>query len=42
MKVLPTTKERAMLIDPSQVPDEGEKWKVKVPRELTRVSISGG
>jgi hypothetical protein len=28
-----------MLIDPYQVPDEGEKWKVKVPRELTRVSI---
>jgi hypothetical protein len=25
-----------------QVPDEGEKWKVKVPRELTRVSVSRG
>lgn len=28
-----------MLIHPIQIPDEGEKWKVKVPRELTRVSI---
>lgn len=36
----PEQKQQALLIDPRQVPDEGEKWKVKAPRELTRVSVS--
>ncbi|KAF1923232.1 uncharacterized protein M421DRAFT_426051 [Didymella exigua CBS 183.55] len=29
--------QRALLINHQQIPDEGEKWKVNVPRELTRV-----
>lgn len=37
----PEQKQQALLIDPRQVPDEGEKWKVQVPRELTRVSVFG-
>lgn len=37
MHVLPGTNAQALLMDARQVPDEGEKWKIKVPRELTRV-----
>jgi len=29
--------QRVLLINHQQIPDEGEKWKVNVPRELTRV-----
>jgi len=36
-RCLPGQKQRELLIDHLQVPDEGEKWKVSVPRELTRV-----
>lgn len=32
--------ESSTLLIGSQSPDEGEKWKVKIPRELTRVSYN--
>lgn len=28
------------MVNSRQAPDEGEKWKIQVPRELTRVSQS--